>query len=289
MTRRRKNSTFEELILVASRLPWWLCLALATVAWFGLHALATRHVDPPGQPTDLSRIMIEQMIRGGALFGQYIVPLLLVAGATVSAVNRRQSRRLLDSVAESRTTNPVQDLTWQQFEQLTGEAFRRRGFQVAENTAPGADGGIDLVLHKNGEKYLVQCKQWRAYKVGVGVVRELYGVMAAEGAVGGFVVTSGRFTKEAGDFAQGRNVELVDGNVLQQWIQATRKVDQANSAGTPTEHEHEHEKTAGKQMERVTICPRCQAPMVRRTAKRGRNAGKLFWGCSRYPTCQGTR
>ncbi|TVS08559.1 MAG: hypothetical protein EA417_22595 [Gammaproteobacteria bacterium] len=29
--------------------------------------------------------------------------------------------------------------------------------------------------------------------------------------------------------------------------------------------------------------------MVKRTASRGANAGKQFWGCSRYPACRGTR
>jgi restriction system protein len=78
---------------------------------------------------------------------------------------------------------------------------------------------------KNGtEKFLVQCKQWRAFKVGVDVVRELYGVMAARGATGGFVVTSGRFTEEAINFASGRNVTLVDGPKLFGLLQQARAV-----------------------------------------------------------------
>ena len=36
-------------------------------------------------------------------------------------------------------------------------------------------------------------------------------------------------------------------------------------------------------------CPLCSAPMRRRTARRGRGAGRQFWGCSRYPGCRGTR
>lgn len=36
-------------------------------------------------------------------------------------------------------------------------------------------------------------------------------------------------------------------------------------------------------------CPRCGSQMVKRLAKRGRNAGNYFWGCSRYPVCKGTR
>ncbi len=36
-------------------------------------------------------------------------------------------------------------------------------------------------------------------------------------------------------------------------------------------------------------CPICRASMVKRKAKKGPYAGKLFWGCSRYPQCKGTR
>jgi DNA-binding helix-hairpin-helix protein with protein kinase domain len=39
----------------------------------------------------------------------------------------------------------------------------------------------------------------------------------------------------------------------------------------------------------IPACPRCGSTMMRRTARRGRNAGSGFWGCSRYPTCTGTR
>lgn len=38
----------------------------------------------------------------------------------------------------------------------------------------------------------------------------------------------------------------------------------------------------------VPDCPVCNSPMVKRSAKRGVNAGNEFWGCSRYPSCKGT-
>ena len=34
------------------------------------------------------------------------------------------------------------------------------------------------------------------------------------------------------------------------------------------------------------VCPRCGAPMVKRKAKKGANAGKEFYGCSNYPKCR---
>ena len=37
------------------------------------------------------------------------------------------------------------------------------------------------------------------------------------------------------------------------------------------------------------VCPKCGAPMRKRLCKRGVNAGRPFWACSRYPECDGTR
>lgn len=34
-------------------------------------------------------------------------------------------------------------------------------------------------------------------------------------------------------------------------------------------------------------CPKCGAPMIKRKAVRGNNAGSEFWGCSNYPKCRG--
>lgn len=179
-------------------------------------------------------------------------------------------------------------MSWQQFEQLVGEGFRLQGYAVCETGGGGADGGIDLVLRKGNEKFLVQCKQWRAFKVGVDVVRELYGVMAAKGAVGGFVVTSGRFTADATRFAEGRNVTLIDGPKLHAMIKSapagpvrappSRKAP-ADSAPAPSSTPEVPE----------VACPICTKPMLKRTARRGAHAGDVFWGCSAYPACKGIR
>jgi len=34
------------------------------------------------------------------------------------------------------------------------------------------------------------------------------------------------------------------------------------------------------------VCPKCTATMVKRQAKNGPHAGKLFWACSTYPKCR---
>jgi len=37
------------------------------------------------------------------------------------------------------------------------------------------------------------------------------------------------------------------------------------------------------------LCPACGGRMVKRTAVKGRNPGRQFWGCTAYPRCRGTR
>jgi hypothetical protein len=37
----------------------------------------------------------------------------------------------------------------------------------------------------------------------------------------------------------------------------------------------------------LVLCPECSAVMLKRKAKNGENAGKLFWICSTYPKCRG--
>jgi len=88
----------------------------------------------------------------------------------------------------------------------------------------GADGGVDIVLSRGSDRYFVQCEQWKARQVRVTTVRELYGVMAAQGAAGGYVVTSGVFTDEARRFAERREIELLGGDQLVEIIGAQTKV-----------------------------------------------------------------
>ncbi len=41
--------------------------------------------------------------------------------------------------------------------------------------------------------------------------------------------------------------------------------------------------------EGAPVCPDCGKSMTRRTAKSGKNSGKVFWGCTGYPDCKGVR
>lgn len=68
-------------------------------------------------------------------------------------------------------------IEWRRFEIITKEFLRMNGFEATE-TKSGADGGVDITIHKTNNpesKGIVQCKAWNTYKVGIKIVRELFG------------------------------------------------------------------------------------------------------------------
>ena len=130
-----------------------------------------------------------------AAIGQFVLPTIFAGGAAAGFFAQRRRTELVATVAESDSRDALSTMSWREFEALVEEAFRIRGYTVKRIGGDGPDGGVDIELKRGAETVLVQCKQWRAYKVGVQVVRELYGVMAARGAASGIVVTSGTFTQ----------------------------------------------------------------------------------------------
>lgn len=279
MARRRKTSPFEDLIDLASMLPWWAAVCLALVSYILLHNHAISPPPVAHDPKQMSDAMVGIVTRGLAMGGQYLLPLAFILGAIGSVAGRARRKKLVKDVAvATKPGRTVDGISWREFEMLVGEVFRKKGFMVSELGGNGPDGGVDLILRKDGEKYLVQCKHWRSMKVGVTVVREFFGVMAAQGAVGGFIVTSGTYTSEAQNFAAGRNIQLIAGEQLNIWIR---------SAAGSKPFLSEPVTPVSTAVNSPQQCPICRSPMVIRTAKRGTNVGRNFWGCSKYPSCRG--
>ncbi|MBV7582156.1 restriction endonuclease [Pseudomonas sp. PDM33] len=282
MARRRRTSLIEDLIEIASRLPWWVSLLIALGSWLILHPIANSQPEVPKDLHQMGQSVAGQLIRTFAFFGQFVLPAVFVIGAIGSVLARAERKKLHANVVSAREAGQtIEGISWREFELLVGETFRRKGFSVVEKGGNGPDGGVDLVLHLGADKYLVQCKQWKAIKVGVTVIREFFGVMTAEGAAGGFVVTSGNYTKDAKAFAQGRNIQLVDGTLLRRWIAQRSDSSQVVSA---------YPLMGGSSAQPVApSCPICNSAMILRTAKQGVNLGKKFWGCAKYPSCRGIR
>jgi restriction system protein len=267
----KRQAFFDDLMEFGSRLPWRVAVLSAVGAFVGLHVVAVQTSSPVTGTTlaDLGGVAQPSLIHVFAAILQYVVPAGLLIGAIAGFVKQSQAKSLVSSARANPKT--ISEMSWREFERLVGEAFRQRGFTVTGFGGGGPDGGVDLALVKNGERFLVQCKHWRTQQVGVTVVRELNGLIAAMGAHGGYVVTGGQFTREAGEFAQQTKVELINGHALEELIDSVRSSSPVSDI------------KVGSQS--APSCPRCGTAMVQRVAKQGKHAGRSFWGCRGYPKC----
>lgn len=213
MGRRKKQSGFEAL----AALPWPVGLIAGIVAYLGVrHGIGWWLSHQGGT---LAQGIAQQADGMFAPMAWMLLGLCWMA-ALFSYLGTRQRRRFL----ETRTT--LESLAaggWRQFEQLVGEAFRRQGYSVEETGLAGPDGGIDLILRKDGRRTLVQCKQWKRQQVGVSVVREMYGLLAHHQAHAVKIACIGTYTKDAERFAEGKPIELIGGEQLLNMIRAVQQ------------------------------------------------------------------
>ncbi len=118
-------------------------------------------------------------------------------------------------------------MSWREVERVIGEEFRRRGFTVTGfggAFAGGSGAGADIALTKKGERFLVDCKQWRKQQVDLTAVRELGFVIRAAGARGGYLFTCGEFTRDACELAPTNRIELIDGQSIIHWLRRGSRV-----------------------------------------------------------------
>lgn len=156
MARKRKTSTAEDLMDLVAMLPWWAGIALALTSYMVLHSIAIRPLPAAQNPQQIGQLATTAIWQGLATANQYIIYL---TGAAIFAVRRRRCRsQLFETTSASLRADTLQNMSWQYFETLVGEGFRRRGYSVKEAGGGGPDGGMDLVLSKDGEKTLTQYK-----------------------------------------------------------------------------------------------------------------------------------
>jgi len=264
---RGRDNLFE----VLSRLPWWVSVVVGATAF-----VALRFIIPS---ISFGNLILDSMAAVAPKMACFAVVFLLPAA--VSAFNSFRKGRLVERQAD---IDSIRSLSWKEFEELVAEAYRRQGYAVQENVGAGPDGGVDLVLRKDGELCLVQCKQWRASKVGVKVVREMFGLMAARQADRVIIATSGHFTGEARTFASWKPIVLIEGHELERLIYSVQAQPNVGGRRRTTPDPVRRGRRAP-----MNPCPRCGRELVVRTAKRGRHPGSKFWGCSGYPSCTYTR
>jgi restriction system protein len=287
----RKTSPLEGLFDLIFRLSPKLGLVLIALIFMAMRWVFPYFAQPA--PGTAPANTLPAKILGTISFG--LAPILaglLLFVWVIGMIRKRLNHQQFDAQTG---LDSIRGLSWKQFESLLAAYYERQGYEVEHTGRNGPDGGVDLRLRRDKLTTLVQCKQWKAYDVGVKPLRELQGVVAAQNADRGILVTSGRFTADAHEeFKNNRNIELIDGPRLEAMIREAQ-----SAAPSPATSRAEGEgrgegkalkvKNAAANSATSPSCPNCQSPMVERTARKGKNIGGKFWGCPRYPKCDGIR
>jgi hypothetical protein len=168
----------------------------------------------------------------------------------------------------------LRTIDWFQFEKLVALAYELQGYQVSRRGGANPDGGIDLVIEKDGVQTAIQCKQWKTWNVGVKAVREFLGALTDAKLQHGIFITLNGYTGDAKQLAEKHGIEIINETGL------TVMLERLNLESDP--------RVIDLLNDTRKFCPKCEREMILRTAGKGLNAGNQFWGCSGYPKCRFT-
>ena len=163
------------------------------------------------------------------------------------------------------------------FEKYIAQLFEHFGYSAA-TTPYKRDGGIDIVLYKNGVQSYVQCKKYIKQIVKVSEVRDFYGAVV-DHLHGGeaFFVTTNIFSSDARRFVKystnGNKIRLIDNTGLLTIIRALE--DKGVVIPIPD---------VSDISQKIKPCPRCRGGHL--VIRHSKNNHSPFYGCSNYPECR---
>ncbi len=126
------------------------------------------------------------------------------------------------------------------FEDLMAELFDGIGYFV-EQTQKTRDGGVDIIAVKSMDdvslRFLIELKRYAPHrKVGVALVRSLFGVKHHLGASKAIIATTSDFTQPAARFANAHkwDLELKAFEGIMKWIALYERIKSGPTTGRPT-------------------------------------------------------
>ena len=125
--------------------------------------------------------------------------------------------KLLTNTYRSLDISEIDTLNGIEFESFLKELFTKMGFHV-ENIQSSHDQGADLLLSRPGERIAVQAKRYEE-KVTNQAIQEVVASLQYYKADKGWVVTTSTFTQSAIELAKANNIELIDRNRLEKYLE----------------------------------------------------------------------
>lgn len=202
----RRRDFFADL----ARLPWWLGLLLAAASFALLRYPASA---PLPAATDIGDLLSLTPAQWGivlARLAQFLVPALFILGAVRALAPRKPD----SGPGAGGPPRAETDLAPQELQVIVGALYGRRGYRIAKMRQE-PDGGIDFILERGAERYLVRCKHWHSRPLEAAIVQDTKAAIAADAADGGAVLTTGELSAAAAALARETGVETIDAKDLE--------------------------------------------------------------------------
>jgi restriction system protein len=249
----------DGIFAVRLAIPWWVSVTVAAAAYVFCGFLVPPLMSGTPALTRLGSWLME---------GAPYLTIGLAAVGVFALLRELDLRRLRQTHTD---LDSIRAMDWQNFELLVAEGFRRLGYAVENRGWYVPNSRVHISLLKDGERMLVECREWRASQVGLAPVRELHQTMAIEQADGALLVTSGSFSADAEAFARDKPIGLIDGEALLELMERAQR-----------------DALRERQAQSTPRCPVCERAMLQRKARRSSTIGQVYWRCSDL-RCLGTR
>lgn len=151
----------------------------------------------------LTRDFTFSLIIGGIL-------VLIAAIIMYQNIQKKKKQLLASGIYE------IDGMKGEQFEEYLKLLYQKMGYSVSTTPRSG-DFGADLILHKDGQKIVVQVKRY-SKSVGIKAVQEIIPAIRHYRASQAWVITNNKFTTPAMQLANSNNVRLIDRDELVQLI-----------------------------------------------------------------------
>ena len=127
-----------------------------------------------------------------------------------------QARREQDNLRfRTDVLNAVRNLSWDGYQALIADVFRRKGFEVFPPPEGGPDlDVIDMVADRDGQRFLVNCQLRGITEVPLAAVTEMARVVGNYVVSGAYLISDGTFEAGAAEYAPTANIVMIDGEAL---------------------------------------------------------------------------
>jgi len=236
------------------------------------------------------------------------------------AINKQVAEKNLQDLIirnNSKKIEFLKKLNPYQFETVIGKMFENLGFKVSQ-TPKSNDMGLDLIMKRNNEVYLVECKKYDETLVSRPEIQKFFTACYVNNAKESYFITTSDFANTAIEYVENlegkikliNGIELIElmksaytesndifnfdvvceycGEISQvsskNEIEFTCRLGHKNILQFSDLYKNALDKITPKHIDKS--CPLCKSKMVLR---KGNSTKNKFWGCSKYPRCKGTR